>query len=253
MAKPIATTHKAGSKAARARRDQGILVTGIIVASLLFAILLLVLINQANTAKVAVNPGAYSDIPQSLTAGGAPVLGNPNAKVTMLEFADFSCPHCMEYHPTISEVIDRYVRTGKLRLVFQPETFVGGQFSSIAAQGALCAGKQGRFWEMQDALFQLQQTRGYTAFDPVTIRGIANDMGINGDDVMNCIKGGEMLQPIQNSAKLGDVLGVTGTPGVLFSTDGTNYNFLKDANGKPVIPSMGQIAQYIDGVVGAGG
>ena len=54
----------------------------------------------------------YSEIPQSFTDDGAPVLGDPNAPITIVEFADFMCPHCQEYTETIGRVIEEHVITG---------------------------------------------------------------------------------------------------------------------------------------------
>src|SRR6188474_1184283 len=54
----------------------------------------------------------YADIPFSRTEDGAPVLGNPDAPITIIEFADFACPFCQRYEPTMQEFIQEYVATG---------------------------------------------------------------------------------------------------------------------------------------------
>jgi len=235
---------KARSKA-QARRDQGALIGVLIVVALAAVVLIFVLVNQVNSSNPSsVKTGTYSSIPQSTTSMGAPVLGNPDAKITIMEFADFSCPHCLEYHPAILNLIDQYVRTGKAKLIFQPETFVGGQFSQTAAEAALCAGKQGQFWEMQDALFQIQQTRGYQAFNLDTIKATSDGMGLNTSQLLGCMDRQETLSTIQASAQYGDRLGVTGTPAVLYSTDGTNFTFWM-SGGQQIIPPFEVIAQTI--------
>jgi protein-disulfide isomerase len=55
----------------------------------------------------------YAHIPFSHTDDGAPVLGNPDAPITIIEFADFACPYCQRYEPTMQVFIDTYVATGR--------------------------------------------------------------------------------------------------------------------------------------------
>ena len=152
------------SKAAKAqarRRTQITVIVGIAATALLFVAVLVMSLSQSGTG---IAPTSYAEIPQTTTGEGAPVLGSPDAKITLMEYADFSCSHCADYHSTIKQVIDQYVRSGKVRFIFQPYLLGGfGIYSEIASQAALCAGKQGRFWEMQDALFSFQLQRGYTA------------------------------------------------------------------------------------------
>ncbi len=230
----------------RAQRDQGALIGVLIVVALAAVVLIYVLVNQINTGNPTnLSTGTYSDIPQSLTPSGTPILGSPNAKITIMEFADFSCPHCLEYHPIIKDLIDQYVRPGKARLIFQPETFVGGQFSEMAAEAAMCAARQNRFWEMQDALFQLQQTRGYQAFTIDTMKATSDSLGLNTSQLLGCIDRKEVVGAIQQSSDYGQKLGVTGTPAVLYSTDGTNFTFWM-SGGQQIIPPFQIIAQTID-------
>jgi protein-disulfide isomerase len=237
---------RVGAKA-RAQRDRGVLIGGVMVAALVFVVVVFLLINQINNGGTPVTASTtYSQIPQSVTADGVPVLGNPDAKITIMEFADFSCPHCLEYHSTIQTLIDNYVRPGKARLIIEPETFVGGQFSEMAAQAALCAAKQNRFWEMHDALFQLQETRGYQSFNLDQIKATSDSLGLNTGQLLNCIGSRETVPALQKAHDLGVQLGVTGTPAVLYSTDGKNFTWWKDDKGQPFIPPYVLIAKTID-------
>ena len=57
----------------------------------------------------------FADIPQSRTEDGAFVLGDPDAPVTIVEFADFMCPHCQAYQTTVNRFIEQYVATGQAK------------------------------------------------------------------------------------------------------------------------------------------
>jgi protein-disulfide isomerase len=247
------TRPRAGNSKARAKRDQGLLIGSIAIIVLVFAVVLLLLINQLNTGAVTVPTGSYAQIPQTTTAEGAPVLGSPDAKITVMEFADFSCPHCLEYHPTIKSLIDNYVSKGKARLVIQLETFVGRNYSETAALAALCLTKQNRFFEMYDALFNLQETRGYQAFTLDNMKATADSLKANSSDMLACMQRQEMVKVLQSSDELFKKLGGQGVPAVYVSTDGTNYSFLSDPNsGQPVsIPQIELLGLAIDKANGA--
>ncbi len=251
MAKSTARPRVAAK--ARAQRERTTLIAGIVVTGVLFIVLLLIFISQLNTnnpAPAVASSRDYAQIPQSTTADGSPLLGSPNAKISIMEFSDFSCPHCAEYHPTVKQMIDQYVRTGKANFVYQAETFVGGPYSEVAAQAALCAGKQGRFWEMHDALFQMQETRGIQGFNIEQMKVAADQLGINGTEVRACIARNEMAPVLQRAYEMGQKLGVNGTPAVVYSVDGgKTYTWLPGPDGQPMnrggVP-YAVVAQVID-------
>ena len=240
------------SKVGAAQNNQNthnMLLSVIVIVVVALAIVAAILVNQFNSAKpITVSPGQFSQIPQSTTADGAPILGSPDAKVVILEFADFSCPHCLDYHPTIQKVIEQLVRTGQARLIFRPMTFVGGPYSEAAAKAALCAGKQGKFWEMEAALFNLQATQTYQAFQTDTLKATADKLGLDGVAIVNCMSGSDVQNTLASSKALFEQLGAGGTPSILYSTDGgvTFKPVIADAQGKAAgVPSYDQIAQVV--------
>jgi protein-disulfide isomerase len=225
----------AKSKAAKRQQsnERGAIIGIIVIVAVVFIILALVMVSQAQQTTVNVKAGKYKDIPQTTTSDGAPVLGSPDAKVTIMEFADFSCPHCLEYQPTIEQVIEQLVKPGLVRVVYRPETFVGGQFSQTAAEAALCAGKQNGFWDMHDAIYAMQSTKGYRSFTVEEMRNLANSLNLDGGAVTQCMANGEMQKALQASYDIGQKYGVQGTPAVMYSTDGANFKWFNDQSGQP--------------------
>lgn len=183
------------------------------------------------TPTVVVRQSSYSQLVQQTTADGAPIIGDPKAKVTIVEYLDFSCPHCLEYLSTIHQIIDKYVRTGKVRLIVRLETFVGGSYSQTAAEAALCTGKQGKFWDMHDALFDLQSKQGATGFVLDTnIKNIAGQLNLNTDQLVQCVANHDTRQDMDNGAKIGQTAGVNGVPSLMYSTDGQTFQWFKVGN-----------------------
>ncbi|MEX2090869.1 MAG: thioredoxin domain-containing protein, partial [Candidatus Paceibacterota bacterium] len=90
-----------------------------------------------------------------------PMLGNPKAKVTLVEFSDFQCPFCRSFWAgAYQQIKTEYIDTGKIRFVYRdfPLSFHPG--AAPAAQGAECADDQGKFWEMHDKIFEEQAKQG---------------------------------------------------------------------------------------------
>ncbi len=81
------------------------------------------------------------------TAMGSPILGNPSAPITIVEFGDYQCEKCYEwFHQTKPTIVKEYIETGKANLVFVDLAFLGRD-SPIAAQASYCAEDQEIYWE----------------------------------------------------------------------------------------------------------
>ncbi|MCL4353667.1 DsbA family protein [Patescibacteria group bacterium] len=108
------------------------------------------------------NPaGQVSAIPTparvSVGLGRFPIMGNKNAPVTVVEFADFQCPFCERWFKDVEpQLIKDYVNTGKIKFAYRNYAFLG-QDSITAAEGAYCANEQGKFWAYHDFMFNHQQ------------------------------------------------------------------------------------------------
>lgn len=91
--------------------------------------------------------------PRQLEIAGNPVLGAADAPVTIVEFIDYECPYCQRFaRDTQPQIKERYIDTGKVRYVARDFPLPQHKRARPAAIAAACAGEQGRFWEMHDAL-----------------------------------------------------------------------------------------------------
>ncbi|MDX6638367.1 MAG: hypothetical protein QOJ01_1878 [Solirubrobacterales bacterium] len=95
-------------------------------------------------------------------------LGDPKAPATLVEYADLQCPFCRAFTlSSLPTIVDRYVRPGRLRLRFEPQTFIGNGFSEnqseTAARFALAASLQNRLWPFVDLFYRNQdeENSGY--------------------------------------------------------------------------------------------
>ncbi|MCR4404579.1 MAG: thioredoxin domain-containing protein [Candidatus Acetothermia bacterium] len=141
-----------------------------------------------------------------------PEKGNPQAKVTMVEFSDYLCPYCAKFATlTLPEIEENYVEAGKVRLVFR-HLPVHGEPSTEAALAALCAHEQGRFWEYHDRLFVISLNEGGKALTAARLRALAGEMGLESERFDRCLASREYAQAVQADLAEAKRLGVEGTP-----------------------------------------
>ncbi len=176
----------------------------------------------------------YGDLTQVTTVAGFPVLGNPDAGLIIAEFSNFSCPGCALYHPTVKQIIEAHVRTGKARFMFLPMVFgLGDDPSHLAAQAALCANKQNAFWEMHDALFDQHTAQGAQSFSPTTLRATAESLALDADALMACVESGETTEIILSATRFADQTQIQFTPTLMWSAnDGRTLEWFTRADGE---------------------
>ncbi len=171
---------------------------------------------------------------RGVTEEGFPFIGSPDAPITIAEFADFSCPHCADFLPEWERLIAEFVRSGQLRVIYIPLTFVGGEFSVMSAFGAICATEQGAFWEYHHVLYNIQQSEGSTTFTLERMDTLAAAFGLDGEAFTECTDSAAGLDVLQAADALSQELGVNATPTLIFRlSDGEWQRFLDD-NGEPL-------------------
>ena len=149
---------------------------------------------------------------QKMIANGAPVLGNPNARVTVVEFADFQCPFCGKYFKEVLPVLrEKFIDTGKVRFVFMNFAFLG-QESKDAAGAAKCAQDQGKFWEYHDYLYANQQGENMGAFSVGNLREFAAEIKLSPQEFNQCLDSKKHEKIINDEVATGRSFGVKGTP-----------------------------------------
>lgn len=149
-----------------------------------------------------------------------PVLGNKNAKVTVIEFGDFQCPYCKSFfQQTFSDLKTKYIDTGKIAYIFRhfPLTQIHIN-AEISAQAAECANLQGKFWQFHDLLYTNGQSDG-TGLDKASLEKYADSLGLNngtfgfGKNKFNqCLEGNATKATVDADQAEGTKDGVNGTP-----------------------------------------
>lgn len=204
--------------AAQAARRRRLLQLGAVAGVVVVAIAVVVAISQSGgkSDKGGGGGAAGATATQTLFAGipqKGEVLGKTDAPLTMTEFADLQCPFCREYTLNVlPALIQRYVRTGKVRMVFQPLVFLGPD-SQPPARAALAAGQQNLLWQYADFFYRNQEQENSGYVNDAFLRKIG--AGVTGLDVTkmmadnNSAPATTQLAGAQSAA---DRLKVEGTP-----------------------------------------
>lgn len=171
---------------------------------------------QAGAQQPAAQQGAQQPAGQkvaNLSLGHFPALGNKDAKVHIVEFADLRCPFCEQFFTnTEPQIIKNYVDTGKATFSFRQYAFLGPA-STVAADAAECANDQGKFWDFHNYMYQHQPDESDTSmFNTDSLTTIAGQLGMNTDTFSNCLNNKTDDAKAAADMADGQKAGVNGTP-----------------------------------------
>lgn len=162
---------------------------------------------------------------KTLLGHGSPILGDPNAPVTLVEFGDYQCHFCnVFFHSTEGMILEEYVKTGKVRMIFKDYNIIGPD-SINASHGAHCAGDQELFWEYHDALYSnwTGENNGWASLENLEL--FARDVGLDMGVWLECMDARPHSGTILASNNDAKTLNLGGTPAFfVVAPDGTVTN-----------------------------
>ena len=145
--------------------------------------------------------------------------GDPNAPITIVEFADYQCPGCGSFALTVKPQIDLLlVQTGKAKFVYYDFPLISiHAHTFLASRAGRCANDQGRFWEFQDIMFRNQST--WAAKDQVLgdFLDYGEQAGADRESFEACVKSEKHADVVTANMRLGEELGIDGTPTIMVS------------------------------------
>jgi protein-disulfide isomerase len=146
----------------------------------------------------------------AMAKNDAPAFGPENAKVTLIEFSDFQCPFCSRGANAVTEIKKKYA--GKIRVVFRQFPLSFHDKAHLAAEAAMAAHAQGKFWEFHDKLFANQN-----ALDRPNLEKYAGEVGLKVDVFKKALDDKTYAPPVDADMKLGGEVGVQGTPSMFLN------------------------------------
>lgn len=159
-----------------------------------------------------------SDRIKPIDVADSPSRGSSSAPVTIVEWADFECPHCRQAAPLFEKVVEKH--PGKVRLVFKFYPLQAHVHGESAARATVAAMKQGKFWEMHHILFEHQES-----LEPRDIEKYAKEIGLDMTKWKADWESEATADRVSHDRKQGDLVAVTGTPTVYIN--GREYDLTK--------------------------
>ena len=145
--------------------------------------------------------------PVDVSTDDDPARGPDDARVTVIEFADFQCPYCGRFHSqTLPLILKEY--GDRIRFVYRDFPLTASHpFAQKAAEASECADDQGKFWDYHDVLYLNQG-----ALDRASLSRYAQNLGLDAAAFDDCVDSGEHAGEVANDLQAGTTAGVRGTP-----------------------------------------
>ncbi len=180
------------------------------------------------------------------------VRGNPNAPILMIEYSDYDCPFCKEYHTTLNKIMNEYGVSGKVAWVYRQ--FPLPQLHPNApeiSEAALCVGSLGgstAFWKFTDMIFEERSINEQT--NMVKLPDYATEAGVEKGAYMNCLSSNQMEDKVKSQADEALELGAVGTPYTVLIV-GNEQAIISGAQSYEVVKSiidnlLGQLTGTVD-------
>ena len=142
----------------------------------------------------------------------SPILGDPNAPLTLVEFGDYQCTYCKKFfHETEESILINYVETGKVKMVFK-DFIVVNEDSLNAASAAHCANDQKMFWQYHSTLYNNWDGEGTGWASSEQLHQFAFTLGLDMDEFSECMSNSKWKDLVLSSHADGRTLGVDATP-----------------------------------------
>ena len=237
MAKRSRTREARQRRQKQRRQNKRLLVLALVVAAAVVGIAVVVVSNQPVEAHIPDDLSSrYEGIQRSNSPEGYPRLGDPDAPVTIEEYASFACPGCESFHSDSLDAVLTRVKDEQVLFTYVPLNTGSIPNAPGASRAALCVGQQGMFWEMHDVLFDWQTRYGNTAFSQNRLLTGVEQLGLNSDAFTACFNSADINRTLDAAADEG----VSTTPTI--RVNGVTV----ESSQAGVIPSAATILQAID-------
>lgn len=244
-AAPLSQRREARREAAirkeQRKKQQRLIIGGVIAAVIVAAVLILV--NRPTNEAADINYEGIAMAAPPITASAATppttddgstaayqgaTIGDPNAPVTFVIYADYQCHFCEQFHTdSYPQILDDFVRDGQVKVEFREFPALGegaltddGNESAQAAEAAMCAGEQDSYIEYHDKLYANYGGVNQGAFSTDRLKQFASDLGLDTDQFNECLDSGRYEPSVLQSLEEGRANGITATP--MFIIDNGN-------------------------------
>ena len=158
------------------------------------------------------------------------IKGNKDASITLIEYSDFQCPACKTYAPMIKKLSEEY--KDNIKVVYRHYPLPQHKNAKAAAYGAEAAGKQGKFWEMHDLLFEKQEEWSNEGDITEKLSIFAESLGLNKDEWRADYESQEVKDAVNADVTLANMINLSSTPTFLLNGEKITIRNYEDIKSK---------------------
>ncbi len=159
--------------------------------------------------------------PKKIDVADAPVKGPAGAKITLIEFADYECPHCKRFQPVLRQIVDEF--HGDVKLYFKHYPLPQHNMARAAAEAAVAAQKQGKFWQYQDKIWDKSDD-----LTPAKLEEAAKELGLDMTKFRQDMASEAVKAKVMKDRADGSAAGLQATPTLYI--DGREYTDGRDTD-----------------------
>ena len=149
---------------------------------------------------------------EKLLENSPPIIGDKNAKITILEFGDYQCTFCYKFHQqTLVDIKKSYIDTGKVNYTYK-DFPLNGLDSVLASEASLCADEQGKYWDYHNTLFNNWAGEKTGWITGNSLLDFAEQNNLNMQDFTECVNSHKYNQRVIENQNFAKSVGINATP-----------------------------------------
>jgi len=157
---------------------------------------------------------------------GSTILGNPQAKITIIEFGDYQCTFCYKFHDdTMGKIYEQYVKKGHINFVYR-DFPLNGESSILASEASYCAQQQGKFWEYHNMLYDNWAGENTGWITNNVLLKFATELKLNIGEFNSCMSNSTFHKKVLDNEQFAKRINIDATPSFLILSDNEVYRIV---------------------------
>ena len=157
---------------------------------------------------------------------GSTILGNPNAKISIVEFGDYQCTFCYKFHKdTMKMIVEQYVVNGEVNFVYK-DFPLNGPSSIMASEASYCAKEQGKFWQYHDIIYENWEGENTGWVTRNALERFAENIGLDMNKFNSCMNDSKYHQKVLDNEEFARKINIDATPYFIIFDDENAYRII---------------------------
>ena len=189
-----------------------------VIIGILFGAIMISTQEESSTNSMVLNKKNLFD--------GSTILGNPNAKISIVEFGDYQCTFCYKFHDdTMKIIVEQYVAEGKVNFVYK-DFPLNGPASIMASEASYCAQEQGKFWQYHDLIYENWDGENTGWLTKDALQRFAGGAELNLNEFNSCMNDSKYRQKVLDNEEFARKNNIDATPSFIIFDDTNSYRII---------------------------